>query len=269
MPIGKPMHELVDIGVNLCDKSFATDLPSVMKAAEAVGVSRMVVTGTSLAGSAKAADLAKKNPEVLWSTAGIHPHHASEFDDDTLEVLRALAARDEVVAIGECGLDYNRNFSTPSEQRRCFEAHVELACELQMPLFLHERDARDDQLAILRRHRARFPRAVVHCFTGDEATLRAYIDLDLHIGITGWICDERRGLHLRELVSLIPPGRLMLETDAPYLMPRTIRPRPKSRRNVPAHLPHVLATVAESVALPESEVAAATTQTALEFFALR
>jgi TatD DNase family protein len=262
------MAGLIDIGVNLCDKSFAKDLPEVIRNAADAGVGRMVVTGTTVKGSEASANLAAKHPGALWSTAGIHPHHAVDFDEQALATLRKLAERPEVVAIGECGLDYNRNFSPPADQRRCFEAHVELAGELDMPLFLHERDARDDQLAILKRHRANFSKAVVHCFTGDEETLRAYIDLDLYIGITGWICDERRGLHLQKLVREIPLNRLMLETDAPYLMPRTIRPRPKSRRNVPAHLPYVLATVADCLALTEAEVMAATTATAIEFFGL-
>ncbi len=262
------MPRLIDIGVNLCDKSFAGDLEAVLTAAKVAGVDRMVITGTSVSGSKASATLASKNAGSLWATAGIHPHHAKDFDDNALEALRNLATRDEVVAIGECGLDYNRNLSPPEDQRRCFEAQVELACALGMPLFLHEREAGADLLEVLSRHRARFSKAVVHCFTGDEATLRAYIDLDLHIGITGWICDERRGLHLRDLVSLIPTNRLMLETDAPYLMPRTIRPKPKSRRNVPEHLPYVLATVAQSLGVTEGELAATTTATAIEFFAL-
>tara|TARA_R110002073_G_scaffold225022_5_gene385325 strand:- start:16956 stop:17750 length:795 start_codon:yes stop_codon:yes gene_type:complete len=262
------MSGLIDIGVNLCDKSFAKDLPQVLREASEAGVRRMVVTGTTVKGSQASAKLAAAHPGALWSTAGIHPHHAVDFDEDALETLRALAGRPEVVAIGECGLDYNRNFSTPDDQRRCFEAQVELASELAMPLFLHERDARDDQLEILSRHRASFGKAVIHCFTGDAETLRAYLGLDLYIGITGWICDERRGLHLRELIREIPSNRLMLETDAPYLMPRTIRPRPKSRRNVPAHLPYVLSTVAECLQRSEEEVMAETTATAVEFFGL-
>ncbi len=262
------MSGLIDIGVNLCDKSFARDLPKVMREAANAGVERMVVTGTTVRGSEASAALARQHPQVLWSTAGIHPHHAKDFDDAALHSLRQLAKRPEVVAIGECGLDYNRNFSPPADQRRCFEAQVELASELKMPLFLHERDARDDQIAILKRHRANFSKAVIHCFTGDEETLRSYLDIGLYIGITGWICDERRGLHLQKLVREIPLERMMLETDAPYLIPRTIRPRPKSRRNVPAHLPYVLTTVAKCLAMPEAEVIAATTATAVAFFGL-
>lgn len=257
---------LVDIGVNLCDKSFAKDLDEVLARADAAGVHRMIITGTTRERSEAAAELASGQPGRLWSTAGVHPHHASDFDDQVLEGLRALAARDEVVAIGECGLDYNRDYSPRPDQRRCFEAQVELACELKMPLFLHERDATHDELAILSRHRDRISRAVIHCFTGDDEALAAYRDLDLHIGVTGWVCDERRGAHLHELLATIPLDRLMLETDAPYLLPRTIRPKPKSRRNEPAFLPYVLTTVAECYGMSEDEVAAATTRTARNFF---
>lgn len=261
-------NSCIDIGVNLCDQSFAKDIADVMQRAHDVGVRRMVVTGTTTTGSTASEALAAAHPETLWSTAGVHPHHAKDCDETTIESLRALAAKPQVVAIGECGLDYNRNFSPPDVQRKWFEAQVELACELDMPLFLHERDALDDQLEILKRHRDRFPAAVIHCFTGDATALRSYLELDLHIGITGWICDERRGHHLHELVAEIPLNRLMIETDAPYLMPRTIKPKPKTRRNEPANLPYVLTTLAECLGKPEAEVAAATTATAMDFFGL-
>lgn len=258
----------IDIGVNLCDKSFAKDLGEVIARAQEAGVQHMVVTGTTVDGSQSAQALAAQHPGLLSSTAGVHPHHAKDCDEATLGALRSLASHPEVVAIGECGLDYNRNFSPPDVQRHWFEAQVELACELQMPLFLHERDATADQVAILKRHRDKISAAVIHCFTGEEEALQAYLDLDLHIGITGWICDERRGHHLHELAPRIPLERLMIETDAPYLMPRTIRPRPKTRRNEPANLGYVLTTLARCLGMTEDEVAAATTATATEFFGL-
>jgi TatD DNase family protein len=259
----------IDIGVNLCDKSFAKDLDQVIQSAHNAGVHHMVVTGTSTSGSRAAQLLAAQHPGKLSSTAGVHPHHAKDCDAETIEQLRALARKKEVVAIGECGLDYNRNFSPPDVQRKWFESQVQLACELDMPLFLHERDAAGDLLEILKEYRDRFPAAVVHCFTGEAEALHAYLDLDLHIGITGWICDERRGSHLHELVKDIALNRLMIETDAPYLMPRTIRPRPKTRRNEPKNLGYVLTTLAECLGLPESEVAAATSTTAKVFFGLK
>ncbi len=262
------MNQLVDIGINLTNKAFRGDLGAVMQRAHDAGVARMVVTGTSVQESQSASELAAGHPGVLHSTAGVHPHNAKDCDDATLSDLREIAAAPHVVAIGECGLDFNRDFSPRPAQREWFEKQVELAVELEMPLFMHERDAGEAMVEILARHRDGMKAGVVHCFTGDESTLDAYLDLDLHIGITGWICDERRGAHLHDLVHKIPLDRLMLETDAPYLVPRTIRPKPKNRRNEPSFLPHVLTTVSECLGMPESEVAAATTRTAERFFGL-
>ena len=131
-----------------------------------------------------------------------------------------------VVAAGECGLDYFRNFSPPAEQRRAFELQLGLAARLDKPLFLHQRDARADFLAMLRAHPGVAARAVLHCFTEGPDMLEECLALGLSIGVTGWICDERRGEALREAAPRIPADRLMLETDAPYLLPRTLRPKP-------------------------------------------
>jgi TatD DNase family protein len=261
--------DLVDIGANLADAAFRGDREVVIGRALAAGVRRMVLTGTSVAESGNALALAKSRPGVFWSTAGVHPHHAKLCDDATMPALRALLADPQVVAVGECGLDFYRDLSPRDVQERWFEAHVELAIELQKPLFVHDRDAFARTHAILKAHRARLPRAVVHCFTAGAAALRAWLDLDLHIGITGWICDERRGHHLRELVRLIPEDRLMLETDSPYLLPRTIRPPPPARRNEPAYLPFVLDAVAECLGRSRDAVAASTSSTAVEFFNLQ
>jgi TatD DNase family protein len=262
------VHELIDIGANLTGKAFAADLEPVIERARRAGVATIVVTGTSVAASRAAAALASDRAPMLYATAGVHPHEASSFDERGLEALRALAGQPAVRALGECGLDYNRNFSPRAAQLRAFEAQLELAAELELPVFLHDREAHEDMVALLRRYRDRLRGGVVHCFTGVRQELRAYLDLDLHIGITGWICDERRGLHLRELVRDIPAGRLMLETDAPYLLPRTLRPAPASRRNEPAFLPLVLEAVAECVRRAVDQVAAETTRTARSFFAL-
>jgi TatD DNase family protein len=198
----------------------------------------------------------------------VHPHNARAFSAAARDELRALAARPEVVAVGECGLDFNRDFSPRPDQERCFEEQLALAAETKLPLFLHERDASARFVEILKRRRAEISDAVVHCFTGDAAALGAYLALDLHIGITGWICDERRGAHLKALVKQIPLSRLMLETDAPFLTPRDMAPRPKDGRNEPAFLPHVLREVARCLGKPPEEVAAATTATAARFFKL-
>ncbi len=262
------LDELVDIGVNLGHDSFDDDREDVLAAAREAGVARMVITGTDVPGSEKAADLAATRPGELYSTAGLHPHHARDFDEQTIEAFRRLLDRPEVVAVGECGLDHFRNFSPPEQQDVAFEAQLALACELSMPVFLHQRDAHDRFVAILRRYRDGLPCAVAHCFTGSDEELADCLELDLYVGITGWICDERRGRHLREVVRAIPRNRLMVETDAPYLLPRDLRPKPKSRRNEPKYLGHVLETVADCLGRPADEVAAETTANARRFFDL-
>jgi TatD DNase family protein len=259
--------KLIDIGVNLQHSAFGGDRDDVIARARAAGVETMVVTGTSLQSSRRALELASAHP-FLRATCGVHPHDARHAGDPELEALRALVERSECVAVGECGLDFNRDFSPRPEQERVFQAQLELAATVGKPLFLHERDAHERLVAILGPFRARLTGAVVHCFTGDALTLDAYLAMDLHIGITGWICDERRGLHLRELVRRVPLERLMLETDAPFLTPRTLRPKPRRDRNEPAFLPHVLEAVASALGRPPVEVAAATTETARRFFRL-
>jgi TatD DNase family protein len=257
---------LVDIGLNLAHDSFDHDRDHVVAAARASGVRHMVITGSTLESSRAAIALARSSPETFRATAGIHPHHAREFRDDDLPALRALLLDAQVGAAGECGLDYFRNFSSHEDQERVFRLQLELAAEMGRPVFLHQRDGHDAFVAILREFRPRLAAGVAHCFTGDERELRDYLDLDLSIGVTGWICDERRGLHLRELVRLIPLERLMLETDAPYLMPRDLQPKPSGRRNEPKYLPHILRTVAACRGEPPEAVAEATTRNAMEFF---
>ncbi len=259
---------LVDIGVNLTDSSFVGDLDAVVARALAAGVRQMVVTGTSEAESEAALALCERYPSQLFATAGVHPHVAREYSPAVAGRLRRLYREASVVAVGETGLDFNRNFSTPEAQEAAFISQVELACELQLPLFVHERDAARRVFEILKHYRDDYPRAVIHCFTGDKKALYAYLDLDLYIGITGWICDERRGAHLVPLVAGIPAQRLMLETDAPYLLPRDLRPRPKSRRNEPAYLSHICRRVAEHLALEAQQLALQTSANARTFFAL-
>ena len=264
---------LVDIAGNLTNKAFREDLPDVLARAAAAGVSGIVVAGVSASTSRRGWEMARDSRTTraipgltLVATAGFHPHHASDASPEGLREIAELARRPEVVAVGECGLDYNRNFSPPDAQRRAFEAQLELAVELKKPVYLHERDAHDDFLRILSRWRPKLTDGVVHCFTGTSAFLEKYLELDLHIGITGWICDERRGRHLEPLVRRVPRGRLMVETDCPYILPRDMRPKPSSGRNEPSFVAHVAKSVARHRGESFEDLAAHTTATARALF---
>ena len=259
---------LVDIGVNLTNSQFEADRDSVIERAFAHDVRTLIITGTSISSSEQAKTIARAHPKSLFSTAGVHPHDAKSYDKHASSMIRELAKDPTVVAVGECGLDFNRDFSPRDMQRDCFEDQIQIASDLGLPLFMHQRDAHAAFMEQIVPKRDHFSHGVVHCFTGTGDELDAYLDLDLHIGITGWICDERRGLHLHELVRRIPLNRLMIETDCPYLLPRSIRPRPRTRRNEPMYLPHIAATIAECVGQRTDDLIEATTQTAYRFFGL-
>jgi len=257
---------LVDIGLNLAHDSFDHDRDAVVAAAVAAGVDHMVITGSTLDSTRAAIAIARSAPGRFRATAGIHPHHAREFHAADVPELRRLMHEPGIGAAGECGLDYFRNFSPHEDQERVFRLQLELAVETGLPVFLHQRDAHDAFTAILGDYLPRIRAGVAHCFTGEAHELDACLSMGLSIGVTGWICDERRGQHLRDLVRRIPLDRLMLETDAPYLLPRDLAPRPKSRRNEPRHLPHILAAVAACRGEPAAAIAEATTRNAMAFF---
>ncbi|GAC1625655.1 MAG: TatD family hydrolase [Nevskia sp.] len=258
---------MIDIGANLAHESFEADFEAVVERAREAGVTAIVITGSSAGSNEQALALARRH-EGLYCTAGLHPHHASDWTAALGARIAELAAEPELVALGECGLDYCRDLSPRAAQRAAFVAQIELAIAARKPLFLHQRDAHGDFLAILREHRAAIVDCVVHCFTDTAAALADYLALDCHVGITGWICDERRGAHLVEAVRGIPAERLLIETDAPYLLPRNLKPAPKHRRNEPAFLPQVLRAIATARGEPEAATAAQTSANARRFFRL-
>ena len=260
--------QFIDIGSNLTHESFAADRPEVLARAAAAGVVQQVVTGADLASSLQAAQLAAENPRVLYSTAGVHPHHAAGFAAFGRERFTALLARAEVVAVGECGLDYHRDFSPRDAQRAAFIAQLEIAVESGKPAFLHQREAHRDFTAILRDYAPRLAGGVAHCFTGGVREVEDYLALGLAIGVTGWVCDERRGGSLREAVPRIPLEMILLETDAPYLLPRDLAPKPRSRRNEPGFLPHIARAVAAMRGERIETLAAATSANARRLFGL-
>jgi TatD DNase family protein len=287
------MTTLTDIGVNLMGPAFDSDREAVLESAQTAGVCPIVITGNDIASSAAALAFARsRTGGECYATVGVHPHNAKTWDATALAALRKLISESATphvlaavgvaavgvaavgvaavgpAAIGECGLDYNRNFSPPEAQRKCFEDQLALAAELGKPVFLHERDAFGDFFTLLKKYRPSLPGAVVHCFTGGEAELEACLSVDCYIGITGWICDERRGGHLIPLLPKIPADRLLLETDAPYLLPRNL-PRSmkgKSGRNEPRFLPHIAAFAAEILDKPYDQLASETSAKAARFF---
>ena len=261
--------ELIDIGANLTHQSFEHDFDEVVAAATEAGVVRIILTGTDLDSSTAARCMAERNPAFFSSTVGFHPHIAQSVNEDAMTQARKLAADKHVVAVGETGLDFNRNYSPPERQLTVFEQQLQLAVELRKPLFLHQRDAHGAFLPLLRKYRPDLAGGVVHCFTDTEEALMDYLELDMHIGITGWICDERRGASLQSMVAKIPLDRLLVETDAPYLLPRSLSPKPKSRRNEPKHLLEVVNTIALHSERDAAEVAAASTANAVRLFGLK
>jgi len=260
--------ELIDIGANLGHESFAHDLDEVLARARAAGVVQMMVTGASREGSRDALRIARAHPGFLFATAGVHPHHAVEYTDECDAEMRELHQAPELLAVGECGLDYFRDLAPRPAQRRAFERQLQLAADMGKPLFLHQRDAHADFLAQLKNFEGKLGPAVVHCFTGTREEMFECLDAGYYIGITGWLCDERRGLHLREIVKHIPADRLLVETDAPYLLPRSVRPMPSHRRNEPMYLPHIVAELARDRGESVETTAAATTANARAFFGM-
>ena len=259
---------LIDIGINLAHDSYDDDREAVLARARSAGVAQLIVTGSCGSSSRKAIELARAHPARLFATAGVHPHHATDLTADLLAELAELARAPEVVAIGECGLDYFRNFSPHAAQHGAFHLQLELATRIGKPVFLHQRDAHSDFLAILREHRAALAGGVAHCFTAGAHELDSYLELGLAIGITGWICDERRGAHLLWLVPRIPRDRLLLETDGPYLLPRDLKPKPAARRNEPQYLAHIAAVIARARGETLESLARSSTAAARKLFNL-
>ena len=230
---------LIDAGVNLCNVQFDKDRDAVLARAKEASIANLLLIGTELTQSERA--LADANRYGFFSTAGIHPHYAVDAPEHFISELTTLLAHPNCKAVGECGLDYNRDFSPRDVQREVFEKQLMLANDLDLPTYMHEREASDDLYHLVKKHNTS---GVVHCFTGNKAALTRYLDLGLYIGITGWVCDERRGLELQELIQYIPNDRLLIETDAPFLIPRNISPKPKLHRNEPAYLHYICKMIA-------------------------
>jgi TatD DNase family protein len=266
------MKNYIDIGINLTNRQFQNDTDTIIQNALDNEVVQMILTGTSVQGSKTAATIAKKYPSTLFSTAGIHPHDAKSFNNQSISELRKLVQLPHVVAVGECGLDFDRDFSPRDQQEKCYRAQLALAIEVQKPLFLHERAAFTRFMGVTKDYLPQLPKAVVHCFTGTLQEAKTYLDNGFYLGFTGAISDTKRFDHLQEVVKHVPLDRMMIETDAPFMLPKNV---PKTsltkyheRRNEPAFLPYVAQTVARFKGISLEEVAASTTANTKEFFGI-
>lgn len=259
------MNTFIDIGINLTNKQFYNEHEEIVNRAFGNGVEQMILTGTSVRGSKESAAIAEDYPEILFSTAGIHPHDAKSFTHESISELRKLLRKDHVVSVGECGLDFDRDFSPRPVQEKCYRAQLELAIEVNKPLFLHERSAFKRFNEITDEYLPKLPKAVVHCFTGTLYEAKIYLDKGFYLGFTGAISDQNRFKHLEEVIKYIPLDRIMIETDAPFMLPKNM-PRMQNRRNEPAFLPYVAQTVANLKKISISEVASETTEVARNFF---
>lgn len=266
------MKTYIDIGINLTNRQFQNDIDDIVHNALDADVSHMILTGTSVRNSQESAKITASYPGVLYSTAGIHPHDAKSFDANSIHQLKALLQKKHVVAVGECGLDFDRDFSRRDKQEQCFKAQLELAIATQKPLFLHERAAFSRFMAITNDYLPQLPKAVVHCFTGNLTEAKTYLDNGFYIGFTGAISDINRFAHLKEVVRYVPLDRLMIETDAPFMLPKNV---PKAsltkyheRRNEPAFLPYVAGTIAQFKVVGLDVIAAHSSKNAVAFFGL-
>ena len=261
----------IDIGINLTNKQFAGEYDEVIDRAISAGVEQILLTGTSVRSSKEALALAKEYPETLFATVGIHPHDAKTMNTESIKILAALLKEKKVVAVGECGLDFDRDFSPRPVQENCFHAQLSLAEEVQKPLFLHERAAFDRFIAILKEHSS-LPEGVVHCFTGQLKEAKTYLEMGYYIGFTGAITDIRRFATLEEVVRYVPLDCMLIETDAPFMMPKNVPTRQLSyhqqRRNEPAFLPYVAQTIAHYKGVPLKAVADKTRENAEALFKL-
>jgi len=260
------MHELFDIACNFTSDQFNKDLDETIERAINNNVSKFLIVSASLGDHKKIQEIYKKYTSNCIFTLGTHPHHASEINDDEIKKMRALIQELNPSAIGETGLDFFRNISTYEEQLFAFDEQIKLAIEFNKPLYLHQRDAHEDFVKIIKKYKNDINKGVVHCFTGTKKALDDYLELGFHIGLTGWVCDERRNVELRKTIKYIPRERLLIETDSPYLIPRNLENKPKTNRNEPQYLPHIANEIAGLMGITKNNLIDITYKNSMDFF---
>lgn len=252
---------MFDIGANLTSSHFSDDLDSVLDESFEAGVKKICITSSNLQDVRNAKKITERNKNLYYSV-GFHPHNAKDFKIEFLKDMSIYLDDPKAICLGEMGLDFNRNFSSREEQILCFESQLSLANSINKPLFLHQRDAHKEFLSILDNYKFN-QKLIVHCFTGNLSELEDYLKRDFYIGITGWVCDLKRGLDLRECIKHIPQDKLLIETDSPYLSPRK-----KIRRNEPKFLIDVAEEVARLRKQTKESIVKSSYENSLNFFNL-
>ena len=252
---------MFDIGANLTSSHFSDDLDSVLDESFEAGVKKICITSSNLQDVRNAKKITERNKNLYYSV-GFHPHNAKDFKIEFLKDMSIYLDDPKAICLGEMGLDFNRNFSSKEEQILCFESQLSLADSINKPLFLHQRDAHEEFLSILDNFKFN-QKLIVHCFTGNLSELEDYLKRDFYIGITGWVCDLKRGLDLRECINHIPQDKLLIETDSPYLSPRK-----KIRRNEPKFLIDVAEEVARLRQQTKESIVKSSYENSLNFFNL-
>ena len=238
------MNRYFDIALNLASERFSGERDKIIANALTSNVNYFNIVCSSLNELDFVKDLNERYTQNSCFTLGVHPHNANELNKVSLKSLKDSIKMYQPSAVGETGLDFFRNLSSYENQIDAFEQQIIISIENNLPLFLHQREAHDDFIKVIDKYISDISRGVVHCFTGTHSQLDDYLDRDLYIGLTGWICDERRNKDLRESIKNIPMDKLMIETDAPYLIPRNLEMNPKNNINEPQFLPHIANEVA-------------------------
>ena len=262
------MHEIADIACNFTSDRFEKDLDEVIERAIANNITKFGLICSRLSDIDKLLEIYNRYSKDMFFTIGVHPHHANEMNEEYLEKLKEIINNNNPHAIGETGLDFFRNLSTYEEQIFAFEEQIKIAIATNKPLFLHQRDSHHDFIKILRKYSSDIKKAVVHCFTGTQKQLDDYLELDCYIGVTGWICDAKRNVELRETIKNIPLERLMIETDCPYLIPKNLPEKPKNNRNEPNNLNHIVAEISALINIDEDVLRDETFKNTLDFFTI-
>ncbi len=260
-------NALIDIGANLTHSQLFDKIHTVIDNFKKVHIQKVIITSSDLHDTKTALNLIKEFPGLFYTTVGFHPHNAKNFNESDLKSMEVLSKNPNVVAVGECGLDYYREYSPKKQQIECFEKQLFLSSKVNLPIFLHERGSHNDFYLMLKKHIDTINNCVVHCFTGTKEELIKYIDLGCYIGITGWITDMERGSHLHNIIQLIPEDKLLVETDAPYLLPKNIDVS-HDIINEPAHLPYIVQTISKCLNKNMEYVCNKTYENTMRFFGI-